>query len=240
MIGLLAGTPPGPLPEDIFTRTAEWRPWLRGTDGIASAVPWGAGTRGWDRGASNCWGLQFERGQDHEAVRWWHEAETLHRERDALQRERDQMRRKLRAMQCQMTDLALQNPLGLTAAPDGGGAAAGAAPAGGAPAPAALTNEQARYLIAVENGFGGAYSQEKAEWMVGAVEQYFQSNVDLEPDEVDDFLAQMMNNEFDTVIEDGSLSQDMECNTNGPHPSPPPPTDPDHEDGWTLVRKKKK
>ncbi|XP_048347030.1 pre-rRNA-processing protein TSR2 homolog [Sphaerodactylus townsendi] len=153
--------------------------------------------------------------------------------------------------------------------------------------------------IAVENGFGGAYSQEKAEWMVGAVEQYFQSNVDLEPDEVDDFLAQMMNNEFDTVIEDGSLSQvsqqlciffsqcqqgnwaavqeaiarlaqkqqeatsiaaraqaaegssseeeeqeseeeDMECNTNGPHPSPPPPTDPDHEDGWTLVRKKKK
>lgn len=30
--------------------------------------------------------------------------------------------------------------------------------------------------IAVENGFGGAHSQEKAEWMVGAVEQYFESN----------------------------------------------------------------
>lgn len=30
--------------------------------------------------------------------------------------------------------------------------------------------------VAVENGFGGAYSQEKAEWMVEAVEQYFQSN----------------------------------------------------------------
>ncbi|KAL8164310.1 UNVERIFIED_CONTAM: hypothetical protein K2H54_048768 [Gekko kuhli] len=71
--------------------------------------------------------------------------------------------------------------------------------------------------IAVENGFGGAYSQEKAEWLVGAVEQYFQSNVfvpwsnfpaaDLEPEEVDDFLAEVMNNEFDTMIEDGSLGQ---------------------------------
>ncbi|KAL8164296.1 UNVERIFIED_CONTAM: rRNA accumulation- protein [Gekko kuhli] len=61
--------------------------------------------------------------------------------------------------------------------------------------------------IAVENGFGGAYSQEKAEWLVGAVEQYFQSNADLEPEEVDDFLAEVMNNEFDTMIEDGSLGQ---------------------------------
>uniref|UniRef100_A0ABM5FPZ7 Pre-rRNA-processing protein TSR2 homolog n=1 Tax=Pogona vitticeps TaxID=103695 RepID=A0ABM5FPZ7_9SAUR len=61
--------------------------------------------------------------------------------------------------------------------------------------------------IAVENGFGGAYSQEKAEWMVGAVEQYFQSNADLEPEEIEDFLAELMNNEFDTVVEDGSLAQ---------------------------------
>nr|XP_056723364.1 pre-rRNA-processing protein TSR2 homolog [Euleptes europaea] len=153
--------------------------------------------------------------------------------------------------------------------------------------------------IAVENGFGGAFSQEKAEWMAGAVEQYFQSNADLEPDEVDDFLAEVMNNEFDTMIEDGSLSQvsqqlcqffrqcqqgngaavqealarlaqkqqaakrvaaeaqaaeessseeeqeaeeeAMECSSNGLQPSPPPPSSgPDQEDGWTLVRKKKK
>ncbi|XP_077185680.1 pre-rRNA-processing protein TSR2 homolog [Paroedura picta] len=152
--------------------------------------------------------------------------------------------------------------------------------------------------IAVENGFGGAYSQEKAEWMVGAVEQYFQSNADLEPEEVDGFLEEVMNNEFDTMIEDGSLSQvsqqlclffshcqqgndvavqeaierlaqkqqqartvaakavaaeessseeeqeteeeAMECSTNGAEPSPAPPSGPDSEDGWTLVRKKKK
>ncbi|XP_044299407.1 pre-rRNA-processing protein TSR2 homolog [Varanus komodoensis] len=61
--------------------------------------------------------------------------------------------------------------------------------------------------IAVENGFGGVYSQEKAEWMVEAVEQYFQSNADLEPEEIEDVLAELMNNEFDTMVEDGSLAQ---------------------------------
>ncbi|XP_053151638.1 pre-rRNA-processing protein TSR2 homolog isoform X1 [Hemicordylus capensis] len=30
---------------------------------------------------------------------------------------------------------------------------------------------------------------------------------DLEPEEVEDFLAELMNNEFDTMIEDGSLAQ---------------------------------
>ncbi|XP_054859874.1 pre-rRNA-processing protein TSR2 homolog isoform X2 [Eublepharis macularius] len=141
--------------------------------------------------------------------------------------------------------------------------------------------------IAVENGFGGACSQEKAEWMVGAVEQFFQSNAELEPEEVDSFLAEVMNNEFDTMIEDGSLRQcrqgnaaavheaiarlaqkqqearaaatkalaaegssseeeqeteeeAMECSMNGPQPSPPPVSGPDDEDGWTLVRKKRK
>ncbi|XP_028567927.2 pre-rRNA-processing protein TSR2 homolog isoform X2 [Podarcis muralis] len=156
--------------------------------------------------------------------------------------------------------------------------------------------------VAVENGFGGAYSQEKAEWMVEAVEQYFQSNADLELDEIEDFLAELMNNEFDTMIEDGSLAQvsqqlrlffgqcqqgegaavheaivrlaqkkqeakvaaakskpaeessseeeegteeeAMDCSAapsmNGAQPSPPPSSGADPEDGWTLVRKKKK
>ncbi|XP_061470113.1 pre-rRNA-processing protein TSR2 homolog isoform X2 [Rhineura floridana] len=70
-----------------------------------------------------------------------------------------------------------------------------------------MTRWETEVEIAVENGFGGAYSQEKAEWMVGAVEQYFQSNADLEPEEIEDFLAELMNNEFDTMIEDGSLVQ---------------------------------
>ncbi|KAJ8265087.1 hypothetical protein COCON_G00141860 [Conger conger] len=61
--------------------------------------------------------------------------------------------------------------------------------------------------IAVDNGFGGIYSQQKADWMVDAVQQYFHENANLQQDEVEDFLADLMNNEFDTVVDDGSLPQ---------------------------------
>lgn len=59
--------------------------------------------------------------------------------------------------------------------------------------------------IAVENCFGGPYVQEKAEWMVGAVEQYFHTNSDLDQYEVEETLQSILNDEFDTVVEDGSL-----------------------------------
>ncbi|XP_040178801.1 pre-rRNA-processing protein TSR2 homolog [Rana temporaria] len=59
--------------------------------------------------------------------------------------------------------------------------------------------------IAVENCFGGPHVQEKAEWMVGAVEQYFYTNSDLEQYEVEETLQSILNDEFDTVVEDGSL-----------------------------------
>ncbi|PIO38903.1 hypothetical protein AB205_0218480 [Aquarana catesbeiana] len=59
--------------------------------------------------------------------------------------------------------------------------------------------------IAVENCFGGPHVQEKAEWMVGAVEQYFHTNSDLEQYEVEEALQSILNDEFDTVVEDGSL-----------------------------------
>ncbi|NP_001089467.1 uncharacterized protein LOC734518 [Xenopus laevis] len=58
--------------------------------------------------------------------------------------------------------------------------------------------------IAVENGFGGSHSQEKAEWMADAIDQYFNSNADLEQFEVEDTIMGMMNDEFDTIVEDGS------------------------------------
>ncbi|XP_068105865.1 pre-rRNA-processing protein TSR2 homolog [Hyperolius riggenbachi] len=60
--------------------------------------------------------------------------------------------------------------------------------------------------IAVENSFGGPHVQEKAEWMVGAVDQYFQANSDLEQYEVEETLEAIMNDEFDTVVEDGSVA----------------------------------
>ncbi|XP_073397071.1 pre-rRNA-processing protein TSR2 homolog [Dendrobates tinctorius] len=59
--------------------------------------------------------------------------------------------------------------------------------------------------IAVENGFGGPHVQEKAQWMVGAVYEYFHTNSDLEQFEVEDTLQSILNDEFDTMVEDGSL-----------------------------------
>ncbi|XP_068602116.1 pre-rRNA-processing protein TSR2 homolog [Brachionichthys hirsutus] len=61
--------------------------------------------------------------------------------------------------------------------------------------------------IAVDNGFGGVYGQQKADWMADVVQQHFHDNADLQQDEVEDFLAQLMDQEFDTVVDDGSLPQ---------------------------------
>ncbi|XP_068189341.1 pre-rRNA-processing protein TSR2 homolog isoform X2 [Antennarius striatus] len=61
--------------------------------------------------------------------------------------------------------------------------------------------------IAVDNGFGGVYGQQKADWMVDVVQQYFLDNADLQQEEVEDFIAQLMDQEFDTVVDDGSLPQ---------------------------------
>ncbi|KAM9344431.1 pre-rRNA-processing protein TSR2 homolog isoform 2-T2 [Pholidichthys leucotaenia] len=61
--------------------------------------------------------------------------------------------------------------------------------------------------IAVDNGFGGVHSQQKADWMVDVVQQYFHNNADLQQYEVEDFIAELMDQEFDTVVDDGSLPQ---------------------------------
>ncbi|XP_028266069.1 pre-rRNA-processing protein TSR2 homolog [Parambassis ranga] len=61
--------------------------------------------------------------------------------------------------------------------------------------------------IAVDNGFGGVYGQQKADWMVNVIQQYFHDNADLQQCEVEDFIAELMDQEFDTVVDDGSLPQ---------------------------------
>ncbi|XP_054623683.1 pre-rRNA-processing protein TSR2 homolog [Dunckerocampus dactyliophorus] len=61
--------------------------------------------------------------------------------------------------------------------------------------------------IAVDNGFGGVYGQQKADWMVDVVQQYFHDNSDLQQFEVEDYIATLMDQEFDTVVDDGSLPQ---------------------------------
>ncbi|XP_013409213.1 pre-rRNA-processing protein TSR2 homolog isoform X2 [Lingula anatina] len=61
------------------------------------------------------------------------------------------------------------------------------------------------FQLAVSHGFGGAHTQEKAVWLVGAVEQWFTENDDIEPWELSDFFEDIMSTEFDTVIDDNSL-----------------------------------
>ncbi|CAL8318953.1 unnamed protein product [Merluccius merluccius] len=61
--------------------------------------------------------------------------------------------------------------------------------------------------IAVDNGFGGAYGQQKAEWMVEVVQKYFYENSDLVPAEVEEYISVLLDQEFNTVVEDGSLVQ---------------------------------
>ncbi|XP_066426641.1 pre-rRNA-processing protein TSR2 homolog isoform X1 [Molothrus aeneus] len=61
--------------------------------------------------------------------------------------------------------------------------------------------------LAVAQGFGGPQGPEKAAWLNSALLDFFTQNADLEQEEVEDFLAEVMDNEFDTVVEDGSLQQ---------------------------------
>ncbi|XP_061841497.2 pre-rRNA-processing protein TSR2 homolog [Nerophis lumbriciformis] len=61
--------------------------------------------------------------------------------------------------------------------------------------------------IAVDNGFGGVYGQQKADWMADVVQQYFHDNTDLDQCEVEDYIATLMDQEFHTVVDDGSLPQ---------------------------------
>ncbi|XP_074537697.1 pre-rRNA-processing protein TSR2 homolog [Halichoeres trimaculatus] len=61
--------------------------------------------------------------------------------------------------------------------------------------------------IAVDNGFGGVYGEQKADWLVDVVQQYFHDNSNLQQYEVEDFIAQLMDQEFNTVVDDGSLPE---------------------------------
>ncbi|XP_052214011.1 pre-rRNA-processing protein TSR2 homolog isoform X2 [Dreissena polymorpha] len=61
--------------------------------------------------------------------------------------------------------------------------------------------------LAVTHGFGGADSQAKAEWLVGAIYQWFTENANIETYELEDFLEDVLNTEFDTIADDGSLPE---------------------------------
>ncbi|KAG0720758.1 Pre-rRNA-processing protein TSR2 [Chionoecetes opilio] len=65
--------------------------------------------------------------------------------------------------------------------------------------------------FAVQERAGGAESGAIAEWMVGVTEQYFYDNEDLEAEEVGDYLATIMDQELNTMVEDESDEQIGRC-----------------------------
>ena len=59
--------------------------------------------------------------------------------------------------------------------------------------------------FAVDQGMAGPQSSDIAKWMVSATVQWFSENKDLEYDEVEDFLAKIVNQEVNVLIDDGSV-----------------------------------
>ena len=66
------------------------------------------------------------------------------------------------------------------------------------------------FQAAVDAGMGGPQTADKLSWIVESVEELFTiNNQNLIPSDVEDFLMEILDNEFNTVIEDGSL--EMVC-----------------------------
>jgi len=61
--------------------------------------------------------------------------------------------------------------------------------------------------LAVSHGSGGPQSAAKAEWMIEVTENWFYENKELNPYEVTDFLEDIINQEFNLIINDGSSDE---------------------------------
>ena len=61
--------------------------------------------------------------------------------------------------------------------------------------------------FAVQNSLGGPQSSEKRDWFAGAISELLEANPDADADYVEEFLLQVMNDEFDLNVEDGSAEE---------------------------------
>lgn len=60
--------------------------------------------------------------------------------------------------------------------------------------------------LAIENGMGGSQAKEKRDWMCRAVADVLLKEKDID---LEDYIGEMINQEFDTLIEDGSLEYNI-------------------------------
>ena len=54
---------------------------------------------------------------------------------------------------------------------------------------------------------GGTQSKEKADWLEDVTENWFYENKDVEPYELQDFLEEIIEAEFNLQIDDGSVAE---------------------------------
>jgi len=62
----------------------------------------------------------------------------------------------------------------------------------------------ATFQLAISNSWGGVHTEEKAQWMVGELENYFNNNSKLEDYEVEEWISTVMFREFDVIHDDQS------------------------------------
>ena len=58
--------------------------------------------------------------------------------------------------------------------------------------------------LAVQNSWGGPDSSEKRDWFAGAISDLISTTPDADVEYLEEFILQIMNDEFDVNIEDGS------------------------------------
>ncbi|MCJ1375895.1 hypothetical protein MMC20_007133 [Loxospora ochrophaea] len=61
--------------------------------------------------------------------------------------------------------------------------------------------------LAVQNSWGGPQSSEKREWFAGAISDLMAATPDADVDYVEEFLLQVMNDEFEVNVEDDSAEK---------------------------------
>jgi len=61
--------------------------------------------------------------------------------------------------------------------------------------------------LAVQSSWGGPASADKRDWLCGAISDLFVSRPETDEEDLEDVLIQVMNDEFDVVVDDGSVAE---------------------------------
>ncbi|MFH4983739.1 hypothetical protein AB6A40_010448 [Gnathostoma spinigerum] len=67
-----------------------------------------------------------------------------------------------------------------------------------------LLSSWTAYQLAVKLHFGGAETDEKSEWFVDVLTNFLEETKDIDSYELIDWLSEVLYNEFDLIVEDGS------------------------------------